>query len=711
MNFKETLGKLLYPALRPTHRELQTALEAAWQAQMAEDYSTALATLERAIALARETGDQAAEVVAVLHKSEIFMRQGRYAEAEAINQSALNNAKGQTQRSYIQTMIGMVAQAQGDNVNARAAYERALDDARAAGSEAAEGRALGRLADMYLQDKNASYAIRLLKEALPKLAVAGDNEPTSYFTGILGQAMIESGQDVEGQHLLDRALRIAEQMGYKGYARHWASVLGDRAMNEARYSDAHGYFSRWLRLFPPGTADAEYATAVTQMSRASLSLRKPDEALQYAKIALQTAETLDDGKLKQAAHGAMGTALRSLGQSADALPHLQAAAENASEQHASSVVLRHLAAAQVDSGTTDTAIQTYQQAMQAAQADDNTLERAHIHRDLGLAYMRQQNLPAAINEWTAALPLYEAQKAVSQVARIYCDIGNARRLLGQRARAMKEYEQALMLVSGLDANDLETRGLVLSSAANAYAEHGDAESADSFFTEAISLAERTGDRAAETTRCGNYGWFLLLVGRPRRAMSMLERALPISQALGMTLQAAVQFDNLGLVYDSLGDTPAALDKHRKALALLHEASADASLWAGQISVNLANTLLAMNNAEDAAPLIDAAVAQGRESGQNELLISALTVQARLHIAQRDPAAADAPLSEAIALARKIENRRLLAEALAMRSQQHAALERADEAAAAWGEAQRLYLMLHMPQGKIQPAWLALNPTR
>lgn len=704
MNFKETLGKLLHPALRPTHRELQTALEAAWQAQIAEDYPTALETLERAIALARETGDQAAEVVAVLHKSEIFMRQGRYAEAEALNQNALSNAKGQTQRSYIQTMIGMVAQAQGDNVNARAAYERALDDARAAGSEAAEGRALGRLADMYLQDKNASYAIRLLKEALPKLAAAGDNEPTSYFTGILGQAMIESGQDVEGQHLLDRALRIAEQIGYKGYARHWASVLGERAMNEARYSDAHGYFSRWLRLFPPGTADAEYATAVTQMSRASLSLRKPDEALQYAKIALQTAETLDDAKLKQAAHGAMGTALRSLGQSEDALPHLQAAAESAS-----SIVLRHLAAAQVDSGATDAAIQTYQRGMQAAQADDNTLERAHIHRDLGLAYMRQQNLPAAINEWTAALPLYEAQKAASQVARIYCDIGNARRLLGQRARAMKDYEQALMLLNSVDANDLETRGLVLSSAANAYAEHGDAESADSFFTEAISLAERTGDRAAETTRCGNYGWFLLLVGRPRRAMSMLERALPISQALGMTLQAAVQFDNLGLVYDSLGDYPAALDKHRKALALLRETHADASPWAGQISVNLANTLLSMSSEDDAAPLIEAAVTQGRESGQNELLISALTAQARLRLHTGE--SADAPLTEAIALARKIDNRRLLAEALAMRSQQHAALERADEAAAAWSEAQRLYLMLHMPQGKIQPAWLALNPTR
>lgn len=713
MDFKETLANWLRPALRPHERELQATLDSAWQAQMAEDYPSALETLDRALEIARKADDQAAEVVALLHKSEIFMRQERFAEAEQLNQNTLRDAKGQTQRSYINTMIGMVAQAQGDYVGARAAYERALDYAREAGSEAAEGRALGRLADMYLHDKNASYATRLLRDALPKLSKAGDAEPSSYFTGLLGQALIESGQEIEGQQLLDRALRIAEQMGYKGYARHWASVLGERAMREARYSDAHGYFSRWLRLFAPETVNAEYASAVTQMSNASLSLRKPDEALGYARIALQTADTLGDAKLQQAAHGALGAALRALGQSSDAIPHLEAAAD----ANASNIgVLRSLAAAQVDSGALDKAILTYTRALEAAQAADTPLELAHTRRDLGLAYSKQQTLQAtnwqaAINMWTAALAIYEEQKASAQVARLYVDIGNARKLLGQRARAMKDYEQALMLLNGLDANDLETRGLVLSSAANAYAEHGDVESADSFFTEAISIAERINDRAAETTRCGNYGWFLLLVGRPRRAISMLERALPISQALGLTLQAAVQFDNLGLVYDSLGDYPAALEKHRKAMALAHEAGTGAANWVGQISVNLANTLISMGEASDAAPLLDAGLAQGRESGQNELLISALTGLARLRIVQRDAEAADAPLTEATALARKIENRRLLAEALAMRSQQQAALERAEEATAAWGEAQRLYLMLHMPQGKTQPAWLTLNPTR
>ena len=206
MDFKETLANWIRPALHPHERELQAVLDSAWQAQMAEDYPAALETLDRALEIARKADDQAAEVVALLHKSEIFMRQGRYADAEQLNQDTLRDAKGQTQRSYINTMMGMVAQAQGDTIGARAAYERALDTAREAGSEAAEGRALGRLADIYLHDKNASYAARLLKDALPKLAKADDAEPSSYFTGLLGQALIESGQEIEGQQLLDRAL-------------------------------------------------------------------------------------------------------------------------------------------------------------------------------------------------------------------------------------------------------------------------------------------------------------------------------------------------------------------------------------------------------------------------------------------------------------------------------------------------------------------------
>ncbi len=707
MNWKNTLASLLRPAVRPQNAGLRGALEAGQQAKFAEDYDRALELLDRASGLARQTGDRAAETVAELHKSEIHMRQGRHDEAEAANKRILASAPDDIHRSYTYTLMGMVAQSQGDWVTARADYERGVELARAAHSDSAEGRALGRLGDTYLHDANASYAAHLLRDALPKLANSGDVEPSSYITGLMGLALIASGQDAEGQHLLDRALRIAEQLGYRGYERHWALLLGDHALEEGRYQDAYTYYNHVLRLFPPESVDPEYALAVARMSRACLSLRKSEEALSYAKIALTSANRLDDAALQRQAEGALGMALRAVGHSSDAIPHLQAAGEDVQ-------VLRSLAAAQADSGDTDASVATYQRAVTLAPAA--SLELAQARRDLGLVYARRSELQAAINEWSAALAIYDEARAYAQVARLYCDIGSARKGLGQRARAMKDYEQALMLLNSLNG-DQETRGLVLSNSANAYAEQGDADSADAFFTEAISIAETLGDRAAESTRSGNYGWFLLLVGRPRRAIATLERALTLSQPRGLIPQAAIQLDNLGLAYDTLGDIPAALERHRAALALVTDPA-----WAAQFKVNLACTLIASRSsagAASAAPdtldeaqsLLEAALETARAGLPAELLISALIGTARLAVARQQPAAAEDALAEAIALARKLDHRRLLAEALALRSQQQAALDRPDEAAASWEEAQRLYLMLHMPQGKTQPVWLTPSATR
>ena len=69
---------------------------------------------------------------------------------------------------------------------------------------------MSHLADTYLHDGNASYAAHLLREALPKLTMPSDVEMSSYFVGLLGQALIQNGQEAEGHHLIGRALGISE---------------------------------------------------------------------------------------------------------------------------------------------------------------------------------------------------------------------------------------------------------------------------------------------------------------------------------------------------------------------------------------------------------------------------------------------------------------------------------------------------------------------
>ncbi len=691
MAFKARLSNLLRSNFSTILRS-QPYVDAGRHAKFAEDDTLALELLDRA--LAEADGDPAA---VYLQRAEVQTNAGRYDEAAAAVEAARRSPDGII-RAYAACAAGWLAQAQGDWSAAREHYDSALEQARAAKAISAEGRAMSHLADVYLHEGNASYAAHLLREALPKLHEPVDVEMSSYFVGLLGQALIRSGQETEGHHLIGRALSLAEQIGYRRYLRHWSIVMGERAAAEARYSDAKTHFSRALELFRQPSPEKVYT--LSHLSKVCLGLREMDEALTHAQSAVDISQQLDDTRALLEARGALGAALRAAGRSAEAVPHLEAAAAELNRVDS----LRALAGAQVDSGDLTAAVATYERAITRAEAGDAPLELAGARRDLGLVYLKRGDLTAAIQEWTAALTIYDQQKAHAQIARLYCDIGNARKMLGQGARAMKDFEQALMALNAVEEYDIETRGLVLSSAANAYAEQGDVESADAFYSDSISIAVRLGDKTAESIRSGNHGYFLLLLGRHRRAIAALERALRLSQSVGSTLQTAVQTDNLGLAYDALADYEVALEYHQKALAIVEPL--DQPYWLAVIRINLANTYIALGRLMEAEPLIDLALDSGRAADDGEVTIRAQTALGLLAVQKGEPAAAESPLTKAVALARRLEMRRWLAEALAVRSQQQASLRNDDQAQAAWDEAQRLYELLHMPQAKYSPAWLA-----
>ncbi len=710
----------------------QQAITTGRIAKFAEDYPLALERFEHALVLARaaERTMLIAVTRAALHRSETLARLRRFDEAaQFVNEMrTLGGASNMrvAHLAYMDFAAGMVEQGRGDINAARTAYESALNAAKASPNapfmNGAEGRALGSLADLYLRDGNASYAAHLLRDALPKLGASSDLELSGYFFGLLGQAITVLGQEAEGLHLIQRALTLAEQFHYRLYERHWGVVLGVRALDEGRFLDARAHLQRIARLFDPDHPTPTYVLTQTVLSRASMYLRDQENALAYAEAAVKGLEQptsspvdppvllVDPGNLDSLARGALGAALRAAGRSAEALPHLQAALSAQPQDHVTREqidVLRALAAAQADCGDFVSSMATYARAIEGAQKLDDPLGVAQCRRDLGLIHQKNGQNAQALHEWTTALAIYEDKSAYSQIARLYCDIANLRKAMGASARALKDYEEALLILNKVDRADLATRGLVLSNAANAYAETGDAESADAFYSEAIQIAEKTNDKPADSTRCGNYGWFLILVGRPRRAIATLERALRISQQLGMTLQAAVQTDNLGLAYDSLSEYHNAVTHHRAALALIDPA--EHPNWAASFKVNLANTLLSLGEPREALTLIDEALAQGRISEDTDLLIAALTAQARAALITDDLEAMRTPLDEAILLARRAEARRRLADLLYLRSQLRARTGDRMGASSAWDEAHKFYTMLHMPQAKITPTWLEKVP--
>lgn len=291
---RQTGVQAFFPRRPAGHVALHEALASAQRQRRGEDYAAALAELERAAQIASLIDDAAAaRTVIDLQRAEIFTLQGRWKDAENLllhMRRAAQTEFNRAQMAYALGALGALAWAQGEREEARAYYEQAATAAQAAGSPGAEGRAQAYLADTYLAEGNASYAVHLLKDGLPRLNMGGDLDTLAHYVGRLGEALIASGQDAEGERLLYRALRLAERLRDRANERRWALALAARDLHAQRFDDAQKHYRQALAAFAPAAqSGADYASALCYLSRVCLRSGAAAEALERAQAAARLA--------------------------------------------------------------------------------------------------------------------------------------------------------------------------------------------------------------------------------------------------------------------------------------------------------------------------------------------------------------------------------------------------------------------------------------
>jgi tetratricopeptide (TPR) repeat protein len=659
-------------------------------------------------------------VDADFERARAVIRRAPHDESRAVIDALAQRAHIERERAQVDLLLGEWFAVHGEPATARGYYEAAVRltaQARAGAMLDVALLARGLLAEAVLLEGGARYAIHLLTEAIALLPSAHDSaahpvDPgmDGWLHGLHGSALIASGDRAGGEIRLEAAVMLSGTANSHADTRRWLNALGESALARGARDRALLAYRRAIALPVTPGSDAGRAAALLGLSRVLLAESvlpdadgKPDEnAVSTAREALDRATASGDAALIAAAHGALGEALHLSGAQHDALPHLRAALTGG---EAPLSTQRVLAGALFADGAHDEALALYASATtdadRAAQHDTRRggalLEAGLLRRDWGWAKRRMGDLQGAIALWMAALPLFENAETPAESARLYCDLAAARRETGAYARAVRDVESALMALNAVPAGDSETRGVVLANAAQVYAESSDVDSADAFFKEAIALAENDRDAVALAIRQGNYGWFLLMIGRPRRAQTMLEGALRLSTQHGLNPARALHTDTLGLVFDAVGDLPRALELHEAALPLT-----DDPAWRAHIAASTAHTLLSLGRADDALARLDACPPP---EGALEQAITWQTARARVlrTLGRLDEAR---PIVEAaLAGARRIDHRRLLADALAERSRLDAASGDHPAAATAWEEARKLYLLRHMPQGKLSPDWL------
>ncbi|HUF38050.1 MAG TPA: tetratricopeptide repeat protein, partial [Anaerolineales bacterium] len=163
---------------------------------------------------------------------------------------------------------------------------------------------------------------------------------------------------------------------------------------------------------------------------------------------------------------------------------------------------------------------------------------------------------------------------------LFNNIGAVYNYLGQRARALEYYQQALTIME--EIGDRSGLAGTLNNIGAVYDNLGQWTRALEYYQQALPIREEVGDRSGLAVTLSNIGLVYDNLGQRARALEYYQQALPIREEVGDRSGLAVTLNNIGAVYDNLGQWTRALEYYQQALPIREEVG-DRSGLAGTLN--------------------------------------------------------------------------------------------------------------------------------
>ena len=225
--------------------------------------------------------------------------------------------------------------------------------------------------------------------------------------------------------------------------------------------------------------------------------------------------------------------------------------------------------------------------------------------NIGKVYSDLGDKAKALSNYEEALPLFRQVGDKAGEATTLNNIGKVYSDLGDKAKALSYYEEALPLFR--QVGDKAGEATTLNNIGKVYSDLGDKAKALSNYEEALPLRRQVGDKAGEATTLCNIGAVYDDLGDKAKALSNYEEALPLFRQVGDKAGEAVTLNNIGKVYSDLGDKAKALSNYEEALPLFRQVGDKAGEATtlnniGKVYSDLGDKAKALSNYEEALPL-------------------------------------------------------------------------------------------------------------
>jgi len=305
-----------------------------------------------------------------------------------------------------------------------------------------------------------------------------------------------------------------------------------------------------FELFQSGTLEG-YQGALGKYQQALKLYQQLDSKLEQALVLTSLGRIYDD----------LGEKQKALDFYQQALPLRRAVGDRRGE----AVTLNNIGAVYSALGEKQKALDYYQQALPILQSVGNRAVEATTLNNIGLVYSDLGEKQKALDYLQQALPLWRAVGDRSGEAITLTGIGLIYDNLGEKQKALDCYQQSLTLSRAV--GDRSGEAVTLSNIGAVYDDLGEKQKALDFYQQALPLRRAVGDRSGEATTLSNIGAVYDALGEKQKALDYYQQALHLDRAVGDRSGEATTLSNIGLVYSDLGEKQKALDYYQQALPL------------------------------------------------------------------------------------------------------------------------------------------------
>ncbi len=260
-------------------------------------YDQAAGSLREALALYRTAGDQRGEARVLSNLAGIDLWRGRYAAATGLLTGALElcrQAGDRAGEARAVATLGGIEQRQGRYPQAARRHRAALALYRQAGHTDGEAQALNNLGGVQRRMGRFDQAARHHQQALALYRQAGDRPGEAYSLGNLGGLYLRQGRYDDAARYLRQALALCQQTGDRPTEAYALSYLGDVCLRQGRPDQAARHQQQALELFREAGDPAGEAQALNGLGEAHLTAGQPGLARGEHERALELASRIGD---------------------------------------------------------------------------------------------------------------------------------------------------------------------------------------------------------------------------------------------------------------------------------------------------------------------------------------------------------------------------------------------------------------------------------